>query len=86
MSVALRLLHMPVKFIHRAVCSLLLSGDLAASSGDYPVLPEWEKDWSPKTGVKLESAYRQVDGKEPDFTNNAKVRFVCCLGSFFSAR
>ncbi|CAM9771725.1 unnamed protein product, partial [Hapterophycus canaliculatus] len=52
---------------------LAVEGDLPASSDGYPVVPEWEKDWSPKTGVSLESAYRQVDGKEPDFTNNAKV-------------
>lgn len=24
--------------------------------------------------MSLQSAYKQVDGKEPDFTNNAKVR------------
>lgn len=52
------------------------SGDLAENSGDFPMRPEWEKEWSPKTGVRLESAYKQVDGKEPDFTNNAKVRLT----------
>ncbi|CAN0432619.1 unnamed protein product [Ectocarpus sp. 12 AP-2014] len=52
---------------------LAVEGDLPESSGDFPVRPEWEKDWTPKTGVCLQSAYKQVDGKEPDFTNNAKV-------------
>eukprot|EP00903_Cladosiphon_okamuranus_P007240 g7026.t1 len=52
---------------------LAVEGDLDESSGDFPVRPDWEKEWSPKTGVSLESAYKQVDGKEPDFTNNAKV-------------
>jgi len=56
--------------------TVLSAGDLPETSGDFPVRPEWEKDWSPKTGVCLESAYKQVDGKEPDFTNNAKVRRV----------
>lgn len=49
------------------------SGDLPESSEDFPVRPKWEKEWSPKTGVRLESAYKQVNGKEPDFTNNSKV-------------
>lgn len=60
-------------------CRLVVShgalgiGDLPESSIDFPVRPEWEKDWVPSTGVKLASAYKQVEGKEPDFTNNAKV-------------
>eukprot|EP00904_Undaria_pinnatifida_P008588 jgi/Undpi1/485/HiC_scaffold_10.g03951.m1 len=52
---------------------LAVEGDLPSSSLDFPVRPEWEKDWVPSTGVKLTSAYKQVEGKEPNFTNNAKV-------------
>lgn len=52
---------------------LAVEGDLPSTSLDFPVRPEWEKDWVPNTGVKLASAYKQVEGKEPDFTNNAKV-------------
>ena len=48
-------------------------GNLSSSSPDFPELPEWEKDWSPETGMKLLSAYREVEGEEPNFTNNAKV-------------
>lgn len=51
----------------------LATGDLPSSSPDFPVRPDWEKDWVPNTGVELSSAYKQVEGKEPDFTNNAKV-------------
>lgn len=60
------------------------TGDLPSSSLDFPVRPEWEKDWVPSTGVKLTSAYKQVEGKEPNFTNNAKVATAnrpCCSAS-----
>lgn len=52
---------------------LALSGDLSSSSPEFPELLEWEKRWSPKTGVRLLSAYKEVEGQEPNFTNNAKV-------------
>ena len=60
-------------YVRVAVCVCIVAGDLPERSGDFPVRPAWEREWSPKTGVSLESAYRQVEGKEPDFTNNAKV-------------
>lgn len=72
------LIHLP-PFVDRktdiphAFVAKKTTGDLPESSGDFPVRPEWEKEWTPKTGVCLQSAYKQVDGKEPDFTNNAKV-------------
>lgn len=86
------MLHMstlPSPTLHGA-CAVLLSsrdalaaGDLPSTSLDFPVRPEWEKDWVPNTGVKLASAYKQVEGKEPDFTNNAKVRTTkrCCCSA-----
>lgn len=49
------------------------AGDLPSSSPDFPERPEWEKEWSAKTGVELLSAYKEVEGVEPNFTNNAKV-------------
>lgn len=52
---------------------LVLEGGMSSTCPDFPQLPEWEKDWSPATGLPLVSAYKEVEGKEPDFTNNAKV-------------
>lgn len=67
----------------------LTAGDLPSSSPDFPVRPKWEEDWVPNTGVKLASAYKQVEGKEPDFTNNAKVpttKRYCCSTSDYQRR
>lgn len=71
------LFFVPLLFSH--LLFFVHSGDLSVDSRDFPPRPEWEKDWSAATGVKLLSAYKEVDGKEPNFTNNAKVRFFVMM-------
>lgn len=51
-------------------------GELPENSSDFPERPEWEKDWSADTGVPLLSAYKEVLGEEPNFTNHAKVQYM----------
>lgn len=57
------------------------TGDLSTDSPGFPDRPEWEKDWSAATGVRMFSAYKEVEGHEPDFTNHAKVCRACGVGN-----
>ena len=52
---------------------LLTQGDLDEASEGYPTPVDWEP-WRPKLQSKFDSAYLQVDGREPDFTNYAKIK------------
>ncbi|CAN0406745.1 unnamed protein product [Discosporangium mesarthrocarpum] len=54
---------------------LVTEGNLEETSPDFPASRPWERDWTAELPVKMKSAYKEVEGREPDFTNNAKVFF-----------
>jgi hypothetical protein len=65
---------------------LLTQGELPADEADLPTPREWD-DWRPTVPVPLRSAYAEVNGAEPDFTNFAQVKeeppFIDCLDYIF---
>ncbi|CAM9752741.1 unnamed protein product, partial [Phaeothamnion confervicola] len=69
-------------FVPGSACyRIVTEGRLEQSAAEYPTPPPWETEasggWEPALEAPLRSAYRECDGREPDFTNNAQVNELC---------
>ena len=55
---------------------LITTGELDTSIDEYPVMPEGYigSPFNVKPQKKMESAYARVNGAEPNFTNNARIK------------
>lgn len=58
---------------HSPQYQLLTTGKLELNNSDYPLLLK-NDSWTPDLNYPLKSAYFEFLGKEPDFTNYAKVK------------
>ncbi|KAG5183608.1 Endonuclease/exonuclease/phosphatase [Tribonema minus] len=69
--------------------ALVTRGALNSSDPAYPVPPPWEApiDWQPQLAAPLRSAYREVQGREPELTNWSCIgdngEFSGCLDYVF---
>jgi mRNA deadenylase 3'-5' endonuclease subunit Ccr4 len=52
--------------------SLLTEGDVSQEAPEYPKPVEGDEDWKCKV-TPLKSAYKEFLGKEPEYTNNARI-------------
>eukprot|EP00599_Poterioochromonas_sp_BG-1_P015039 CAMPEP_0173161836 /NCGR_PEP_ID=MMETSP1105-20130129/18862_1 /TAXON_ID=2985 /ORGANISM="Ochromonas sp., Strain BG-1" /LENGTH=358 /DNA_ID=CAMNT_0014081377 /DNA_START=45 /DNA_END=1121 /DNA_ORIENTATION=+ len=71
---------------HTPEYKLLTEGKIDSSDPAYPT-PVAGDDWKPDLAIPMKSAYAVKEGKEPDFTNYAKVQenpvFIDTLDYFF---